>query len=206
MTNRDPRDSKTLADAARAALEQDRFLHRRIPHGGVLHIERRLPFFVVYRRPAKRLDKGTARLVTTQPAYLIVKEAALDAGELTELVSIIATDVSEQLEAFLLLEVWSAPVPAMSNGGRPRAKFRIVTGEHDAVAGTAQVLADRLGSLKIPGFRLDSTVVGTERVKSPDVAAPLLPPTGDAEPKWHHIGIEIPAIFHGADEGRKSVV
>ncbi|MGH8495168.1 MAG: flavohemoglobin expression-modulating QEGLA motif protein [Gammaproteobacteria bacterium] len=201
MTDRNLQDVETLADIARSALEEERFLRKRIPRGGVLHIERRLPFFVVYRRPAKGHDRGTARLVTTQPAYLIVKEAALEAEALTELVSAIAADISERLEAFLLIEVWSAPVSAPGAGVRPRAKFRIVTGEHDAVAGTAQVLADRLGAVKIPGFRLDSTVVRTGRVKPPDVAAPLLPPTGDAEPKWHHIGIEIPAIFHGADEG-----
>lgn len=200
MNDRDAKAPESLADAARAALEHDRFLRRRIPHGGVLHIERRLPFFVVYRRPAKQYDKGTARLVTTQPAYLIVKEATLDVEELTKLVSAIAAEACKQLEAFLLLEIWSAPVPAAKGGRRPRAKFRIVTGEHDAVAGTAQVLADRLGALKIPGFRLESTVVRTGRVKPPAIATPLLPPSGDAEPKWHHIGIEIPALFHAATE------
>lgn len=191
-------DFEALAEAARTAIEEDRYLRRRIPGGGMLHIERRLPFFVVYRRPAQQPDKGTARLVTTQPAYLIIEENALEAEALTELVSALAMEAIEQLEAFLLVEVWSAPMPDTGEV-LPKARFRVVTGEHDELVATVKLLADKLAAIRIPGFQFESTVVRTERVKSPAVAAHLAPPEGDAEPAWHHIGIEIPAFFRGGD-------
>ncbi|CAN5286937.1 flavohemoglobin expression-modulating QEGLA motif protein [soil metagenome] len=195
--NDDPHKAlQDLVKAAQAALETDSYLRRRIPGGGVLHIERRLPFLAVYRRPAEQRDRGTARLVTTQPAYLLVEESVLAAGELTELISAIAAKAIEHVAAFLLIEIWSAPVGGAGHG-LPSGEFRIVTSEHDALTGTAKMLKDHLDALEIPGIRCSSTIVRTEQVKPPAVAAALAPSGGNVEPKWHQIGIEVPALFHG---------
>ncbi|MGB5655119.1 MAG: hypothetical protein WBN35_00730, partial [Acidimicrobiia bacterium] len=52
-------------------LERNLPIRRSLPDGGRLHIDRQLPFLVVYRPPVGVSDAGTARFVKGEASYLI---------------------------------------------------------------------------------------------------------------------------------------
>ena len=46
-------------------------VRRTLPEGGRIHIDRQLPFLVVYRPPSDRPDPGMGRFVKGEASYLI---------------------------------------------------------------------------------------------------------------------------------------
>src|SRR5262245_26321026 len=93
--------------AIRERLSAGQRVRRFLPGGGVLHIERPLPFLVVYRRPADSSDSGTRRLVVGESAYLIAPADESLQASLGELVSLVVQTLAERFNAFLLLELWT---------------------------------------------------------------------------------------------------
>lgn len=53
-----------------ARLAADRRVRRRLPGGGVLNVDRLLPFLCVYRRNPRQADAGTQSFVRNEAAYL----------------------------------------------------------------------------------------------------------------------------------------
>lgn len=74
--------------------------------GGLLSIDRDLPFLLVYREPAERDDPGTARLVASEAAFLIA--SADGAEDALQEVRERAVKGAAVHGAFLLLEIWAA--------------------------------------------------------------------------------------------------
>ena len=81
------------------------------PKHGNIHIDRQLPFLVVYRRPADPVDIGTDRLLLGEASYLLVEDVAVDHEKLAELVATIAEIQTEAFGAFLVLEIWAGQIP-----------------------------------------------------------------------------------------------
>ena len=63
-------DDSQLAEV-RTTLTSGEQLRADVP-GGWVHIDRRLPFLLVYRRPAGVPDAATADLVTGEASYLVI--------------------------------------------------------------------------------------------------------------------------------------
>jgi uncharacterized protein (TIGR02421 family) len=78
-----------------------------MPGWGRLHVDRQLPFLVVYRRPADRPDPGTDRLVTGVASYLVVDGDPTRRDEVVELVRTVAEVMRGVFGAFLIIEVWA---------------------------------------------------------------------------------------------------
>ena len=109
-----------LLDAVRDRLARNQRVRRTLEPWGRLHVDRQLPFLVVYRRPPRRDDSGTERLATTSASYLCASGARASHADVSRLVRTV-TDV--QLEAFggfLLLELWTGP-----DEGGPAPAFRL---------------------------------------------------------------------------------
>ena len=83
---------------------------RTLPGGSVLSVDRRLPFLLVHRAPAKGRDAGTARLISGEAAWL--RGEREDEAEVRERVAELARAGSAAHGAFLVLEVWGARDPA----------------------------------------------------------------------------------------------
>ena len=66
------------------------------PEHGNIHIDRQLPFLVVYRRPADSIDIGTDRLLLGEASYLLVEDVAVNHEALSEIVTTIAKIQSEE--------------------------------------------------------------------------------------------------------------
>ncbi len=84
-------------------------LRLQLPNDGRIHIDRQLPFLIVYRRPCAHTDLGTERLVLGEAAYIIADDTAEHTEELSHLISDILTVQKNVFGACLLLEIWSGP-------------------------------------------------------------------------------------------------
>ena len=92
-----------------ARLERGQRVRRTLPDGGRLHVDRRLPFLCLYRRPTQRADAGTRRLVEGEAAFLAATDGKHARKDLSSLVEKLAGVMSARFGAFLLVEIWSAP-------------------------------------------------------------------------------------------------
>ena len=102
LTNR---DIETISDL----LENNEPVRHQISGKGTLHIDRQLPFLVVYREPDKGIDPGTSRLLLGEAAYLIVRNGSDGQEELSNLVASIQKIQRNIFGGFLLLEIWAKP-------------------------------------------------------------------------------------------------
>ena len=59
-----------------ARLNENKRVRRTLPQWGRVHIDRQLPFLVVYRRPPNHTDPGTERLVLGEASYPHLEHAA----------------------------------------------------------------------------------------------------------------------------------
>lgn len=72
--------------------------------GGRLHIERPLPFLVVYRYPHDGPDEVVERIASNEAAHLVVPENNPDVQGVVVLLTEL---LSKKFGAFMLLEIWS---------------------------------------------------------------------------------------------------
>ena len=144
---------KTVADA----LTENRSVRQALPGGGMLNMDRLLPFLCVYRRNPRRRDAGTELFVTAEAAYLTAPGRAIRRQGLRSLVHRIAEIASARLGAFLILEIWSGDdreVPhafddLTAEPLLPEPAFRILTRLPHRPEGTVAKLEFTLQRIKI---------------------------------------------------------
>jgi len=88
-------------------LSKNKRVRRNLPFWGRVHIDRQLPFLSVYRRPTRRHDEGTERLIMGQPAYLMASGHKTVAPSLSKFVKSIAQSMTNVFGCFLIVEIWS---------------------------------------------------------------------------------------------------
>lgn len=66
-----PTLNDTFVEEMARLLRENKRIHRRLPFGGMLHIDRQLPFLCVYRIPVSAEDEGTDWLVRGEASYLV---------------------------------------------------------------------------------------------------------------------------------------
>ncbi len=79
-------------------------LHVRLPCNGELHMERPVPYLLVYRVPPNGEDTFTSTLGKTESAYLVAPDTA--ECPIVPLVHAIAGTMADKFGGFMLLEVW----------------------------------------------------------------------------------------------------
>lgn len=172
-----------------AAVERGEAVRRALPDGGVLQLERGLPFLLVYRRPPGVEDAGTARLLAGEASYLIASEADGDVGRL---VGALAQAGSRAHGAFLVIEIWAAADPHTR-------RFTVHAPEGPAPE-TVEALAEALPELDELAHGVD-VVVRTGDVRHP----PGLPPLITIREGWASevliLGLEVPPIHRDATTG-----
>lgn len=162
----------------------------RLSAGGLLSIDRGLPFLIVHRSPTDRGDAGTARLVSAESAILVAEGE--EAAEAASLVGAVAQAGSTAYGAFLVLEVWSSPEPE-------NRSFTIFAPDGPAPEATAK-LAEALQPMRElgPGIEL-KLELGEER------CAPGMEPLLSIEESWRKevllLGLEIPPIYRDPGSG-----
>ena len=97
----------SLINEIQERLLQGKQVRRALPLDGRLHIDRTLPFLVVYRRPHNYSDKGTDRLVKGEASYLIISDDPRLKSSLSKLIRAIVRTLSQECKAFLIIEISS---------------------------------------------------------------------------------------------------
>lgn len=83
-------------------------VRRKFAGWGRLHIDRRLPFLCIYRRPSGHRDKGTEQLLLGQASYILIREEDANCAEFEALLKSLADSLTATFGAFLLFEISSA--------------------------------------------------------------------------------------------------
>jgi uncharacterized protein (TIGR02421 family) len=163
---------------------------------GYLDIERPLPVLVIHRTDVD--DDVTPQLLFGQSALLVVGRDA-PSHQLAELVRTVARVQADAFGAFLVVELWSAPIPSEDMYG-DSIPFRVVTGASDVIPQPASVLAASVEEIRIGRAR--ATVdVDTEAVIAPRGMDPVLDQIEARELGCLVLGLEVPEVYRAGDGG-----
>ena len=115
-------------------LEAEKSVRRKLPSGGYLHLDRQVPFLLVYRRPTQVTSPATERLLRGETSYLIIDGRRQLNKSTVALVSAIGESLAKSFGAFLIVEIWSDQAEVFA-GILPdfRPAFRIVTNRSHAL-------------------------------------------------------------------------
>lgn len=174
-------------------------VRRSVPGWGRLHVDRQLPFLVVYRRPRTGSDAGTSLLVTGEAAYLTATGNRKLHSSLASLVEAIATGIGDLFGAFLIIEIWSAPDVEMSNTHEDfRPGFRIYTSRTDALTSTVAALEKSLKKITTKSLPATVDIVATSRIHPPGLPQ-FFSRKQAAELHIQHLGLEVKPVFRNAE-------
>lgn len=178
--------TKSLTERVKERLAEGMVVNEPLPDGGVLHIDKLLPYICVYRFK-KGEDLNFSGLLKTQAAYLICDES-FDLSGLLEAVSRVIT---KNLHAFLILEMW----PVRQDH---QASFRIYCPDGKSPA-TLTALREGINELA-DIFPDVSTIVKASDHRHPPGMEPLLTVDESKMAGILIIGMAIPTIYEGAGE------
>ncbi|HEX6071263.1 MAG TPA: tyrosine/phenylalanine carboxypeptidase domain-containing protein [Longimicrobiaceae bacterium] len=171
-------------------IERREGVRRVLDGGGLISVDRGLPYLLVHRQRGGREDAGTARLVSGEASYLL--SGTDPATEVGALVARVAEAGSTGFGAFLVLEIWSGEV-------RKPPRF-VVHGPPGRAEETVNALADGLRELR--GLHTGVEVeVSLNDLRHP----PGLPPLLSIHESWEKgillLGLEVPPIFRDPESG-----
>lgn len=161
------------------------------PKHGNIHIERQLPFLVVYRRPADAIDIGTERLLLGEASYLLVEDVAPDHKILCEIVTTIAEIQTDAFGAFLLLEIWAGQIPDTEHAP---PGFRIFAPKHHCPAQLLEKFQSALLEITVNKRKASVAVKFTDSVYPPG-REPLLSSDQLSAHNWIHLGLEVSPLY-----------
>jgi uncharacterized protein (TIGR02421 family) len=184
-------------------LKEGKRVRRTLPLDGRLHIDRSLPFLVVYRRPCNRMDNGTDYLVKGEASYLIASDSKKLKNGLTELIRTIAETLADKCKAFLIIEIWSGtehkvnstPLPA-----RAKPAFRIITSESRPPTSSIEALKEALRRIKINRQSAYVEVV-CDKKRYPKGLGPLIPEREARKLNCFIMGLEISPLYRQSTGG-----
>lgn len=187
-----------------ARLEGGQRVWRRLPGGGRLSIDRRLPFLCVHRLPAGVSDDaGTQELVTGESAYLIAPGDAASHAGIARLVRGIAKMAAAQFGGFLILEVWAADRSPAARGDEPvlpPPRFAIRTNAPEPPEAAIAALSEALRKIRLDNQPAEVAIDRRGRTAPPGMR-PLIS-RGEAERiGCRMIGLEVRPIYKAPGKG-----
>jgi uncharacterized protein (TIGR02421 family) len=132
-------------------LMEGKRIRRRLPKDGWLNIDRQLPFLIVYRKPSRKKDEGTHRLVKGEAAYMVASGARSQHTSLSKLILTIVETETKLFGSFLIIEVWSTTITQINildpNLNRP--EFKIITSPTRPPTRTVEALEEALKRIRV---------------------------------------------------------
>lgn len=166
-----------------AAFAADEPMRMSVDGGGVMAIDRALPFLFVHRVCRARADAGTDSLLLAESSYVLA-DAGADGETVSGLVRAVAEAGSERFGAFLVLELWA------SEGG-PDYVVRCPEGE--ASETTAQ-LVEAIEALS-GEFGGGNVVLEPGEQRAPDDLPQLLSIRTCHELGVLYLGLRLPPVY-----------
>ena len=197
-----------IAEVVARARANER-VRRTLPGGGRIHLDRRLPFLCVYRKPAWKEDAGTDQLITSEAAALVASGDARSMKPLPQLVCRLVEELSAHFGGFLIVEVWSGadcevadslhaesgePIP-------PSPAFRISPRKRMVPRSTLETLARSLRKVRV--YKRSAQVIAAEQggVHPPGLK-PLVTPAEAKRLGCHQLGLEVRPIYRDPASGQ----
>ena len=176
-------------------LGDNKQVRRRLPGDGRIHIDRQLPFLVVYRRPTDHADAGTESLARSHASYLVVSDDKALRPSVKKLVTGVVETLASEFGNFLIVEIWSEAAERLADGSQAlQPAFRIVTARKRQAVSIAETLEDELSLLQL---RYATATVTLERGAKPAPSGllPLLTPQEADLLNCQLIGLAIRPVY-----------
>lgn len=156
-------------------IRSDRPVRRAMPGWGRLHVDRQLPFLLVYRRPHDRPDPGTERLAQGVAGYLQADGDPKQATRVSQLVESVARVMRDEFGAFLIIELWSTSTDDVlqDDHAAPRPGYDILHHRDTGILPTIEELAAGLRESRIMR-QIPQVSAGESRRIAPPGMRPLL--------------------------------
>ena len=182
-------------------LFENKRVRRTLPDHGRLHIDRKLPFLCVYRRPVSRLDFGTDQLIMGEASYLVASSAPKHKKGVSSLVRSVIETLSKVPGAFLLIEIWTSetPVPIIDpENERTAPSFRIFVPPDRIPVETIESIEKALKCITVAKNKGEVATFYKSR-PWPEKLPPLLPVKEIIRYNCYLIGIEVSPIYRNPD-------
>ncbi|TPE45576.1 flavohemoglobin expression-modulating QEGLA motif protein [Pontibacter mangrovi] len=174
------------------SLKRGKQAHRRLPNGGLLYIDRPLPFLVLFRHPAGHPDHATADFLKANASYIISHQERNE--ELRPLVQSIAKAMADEFGAFMIIELMAAPADTSEV---PLFK---VLGPEEQLPTTTQTIVKELQTIKLPGIHTSVETAPNEPLLQEPLC--LMP---EEELKKHSIlmlGLQLKPVYKNNATGK----
>ncbi len=182
--------SPDLLQEVGQALREGRGIRRRLMPWGRLHLDRPLPFLLVYRRPPGGHDPGTARLLQGEAAYLLVEGDPACAGEVEGLLRAVVEPLRLRFGTVLVLELW-ADAPADPHAG---PGFHLYAPREDPPQRLLEVLESELLAIRLRG-RCARVALDYHDGIAPPGLAPLWDAVGARELGVIPLGLAVRPVY-----------
>lgn len=186
-------DTKKYINRVVNKLKKNQPLHMNLPNGGILHMDRPVPFLLVYRLPPDGEDAFTTTLGETESAYL-VSSAIPDDEVVLSIIKTIANTLSDKFGGFMLLEVW------MSDSVEA-ATFAIHLNQKSALPIAEKLLKELQAIQLTQGEKMEAVLKKGKKMPSPPYHNALI---GNEEARKSEIiliGLEITPIYINEQTG-----
>ena len=194
--------SDAFCEEIKKRLVEGKRIRRRLPYEGWLNIDRNLPFLFVYRRPTRKRDEGTQKLVKGEASYLIVSGVTRLRKSLKKLIHNIVETQTKQFNAFLIIELWSNDV-IEKNESIPDLRgpeFRIITSTTRPPVHTVEALQEALNRIMV-NRRTSSVKILFNRNRSPEGLNPLISIHDARVLNCFVIGLEVSSMYRNRNTG-----
>lgn len=180
-------------------LEIGKPVKRHLPSGAYLHLDRQVPFLLIYRRPVKDDYYKTEQLLKGETSYLILDGRRRFTKSNTALIAAISTSLAESFGAFLLIEIWADT----SEGAEKlvpnfRPAFHVFTETNDALGSTTQSLRKGLSRITVQKSLPSVEITETRKPWKPGQSR-LIPAHLAKSISCYSMGIGIRPIYQNPD-------
>lgn len=194
-------------DLVQQRLDQDKSVRRSLPGGGIVHIERLLPFLAIYRRARAGADPGTHQLVSTEASFLAATPGPGNAADVVRGVKRISEHLVSAFGNVLLLEVWVRPAThapvRVSADSTPLPGFRIFHARTQRnLVPLLETLEHELRRSRIMDWRPAVEIAADPRL-FPERVRPVYGPATAERLPCLQLGIEVEPVFQ--NPGRDGV-
>lgn len=182
-------------------LIQSKPVRRAFPKWGRIHVDRRLPFLFLYRRPPRHRDEGTERLLLGEAAYILAPGEGRFSLGLSKLIQGFAEASVAQFGAFLLFELWSSPPEHMEEDDAVlrTPAFRVWHRGPQSLAPTVKTFEASLQRIRIGRVAPQVDALVDMKIRPPGLP-PMLSEALLSVPGVHILGLEVRPIYRSADE------
>jgi len=182
-------------------LEAGESVRRKLPSGGYLHLDRQVPFLLVYRRLNGMTSPATEQLLRGEASYLIIDGKRRLNKSTVALVSSIGESLARSFGAFLIVEIWPEQAEDFAEISPDFCPaFRILTQRSDVLSSWSLTLKKALSQIKVQRTQAQVTVTESTKPWAPGLPR-LLPAPLARQIGCHHMGIGIRPVYEDVETG-----